>query len=39
MRKIALALLIALGLTIVVGSLFPGHLLVQSAVADPKEDR
>jgi len=39
MRKIALALLIAIGLTIVVGSLFPGQLLVQTAVADPKKDR
>ena len=39
MRKIALTLLIAFGLTIVAASLFPSHVLVQTAVAGPKDDR
>jgi|AmaraimetFIIA100_FD_contig_31_54682779_length_317_multi_2_in_0_out_0_1 hypothetical protein len=39
MSKIALALLIAFGVTIVAVSLAPSHLLVQTAVAGPKGDR
>src|SRR5262245_65803815 len=39
MRKIALALLIAFGVTIVAVSLAPSHFLVQTAVAGPKGDR